>query len=181
MRNKEIIVRTNISLTSKVTKLLAYVPLPMLPSAESEIIRTAASPASPEESIRISPLNVTMCIAMLSLLLADFPIRQRPIRCREAASRRQGTRNRQVWRSILIDDDCYSSRIRLGVLSCAVSAISPGVAHLRVGGNAQIVGCPTWISDIQYALTCSLQLPHLARELRLSFGDWLKLYLNFGH
>ena len=71
--------------------------------------------------------------------------------------------------------------IRLCVLSRAVGAIGPGIARLCVGNNSQILGRPTWISDIQYALALSLQLPDLAREFCLPFGDWLKLYLNFRH
>ena len=71
--------------------------------------------------------------------------------------------------------------MRLCLLSRVVGAIGPGIARLSVGNNSQVVCRPTWISDIQYALALSLQLPDLARELCLSFGDWLKLYLNFRH
>lgn len=62
-----------------------------------------------------------------------------------------------------------------------MATIGSGIARLCVGNNSQIVGCPTWISDIQYALALGLQLPDLAREFSLSFGDWLKLNLNFRH
>ena len=71
--------------------------------------------------------------------------------------------------------------MRLCVLSRTVGAIGPGIGRLCVWNNSEIVGRPAWISDIQYALAPSLQLSDLARQFRLSFGNWLKLYLNFRH
>jgi hypothetical protein len=62
-----------------------------------------------------------------------------------------------------------------------VGTISSGIAGPGVENNSKVAGSPTWISDIQYALAVSLQLPHLARELRLSFSDWLERNLDLGH
>src|SRR5579862_3614562 len=83
--------------------------------------------------------------------------------------------------SVLVDDDRDVAGVGLDVSSRAVGTICAGITRLRVGYNPQIIGGPAWIPDIQYTLAVRLQLPDLARELRLSFRDRLKLNFDLRH